>query len=176
MNTAFFREVLREGEEKLGWVGVQADPKRQIILDTWVRANLLSSETVKEDADPFHVTVKYGLHTRNPCEVKEVIRQYPKSLISAVLTSISLFVHEAQDVVKVGVDSPDLHLFNQILSTNLKVTDTFPKYDPHLTLAYVKTGYGKQYAGSDVFAGQVLVFKEVFFSDAEGNITTFLLE
>jgi hypothetical protein len=50
------------------------------------------------------------------------------------------------DVVQVGVDSPQLHALNAELS-KLPNGDEHPTYQPHMTLAYVKPGRGRQVQG-----------------------------
>lgn len=116
-----------------------------------------------------HITVKYGLHTGNANEVRRVLRgQAP---VRAVLGKTSIFEPEGKDydVVKLDVESKGLHRLNGRIARMLKVTDTFPTYKPHVTLAYVKRGRGKRYVGNVGLEGFPSVFDEVCFCRKSGD-------
>lgn len=117
-----------------------------------------------------HITVKYGLHTNQADEVRKILADVPPFEVTLGKTSIFPAKEGADyDVVKVDVDSPELHRINKLIADNTDVTDTHPTYNPHVTLAYVKKGEGKKYVGNDAFAGQKLTFNEIQFSDKNGN-------
>lgn len=99
-----------------------------------------------------HVTVKYGLHQDDPAAVKELLKD--EKPVRMTLGRVSLFPAkegDAQrggsdfDVLKVDVDSSDLHRINAKLCDSLEHTDTFPRYCPHITIAYLRPGLGKKY-------------------------------
>lgn len=122
-----------------------------------------------------HVTVKYGLHTSDPDDVREVVEKFGpvaltlgKSSIFPAKESDSQRGGDEYDVVKVDVDSPDLVRLNRLLAGALDHTDTHPKYQPHVTLAYVKPGYGARYAGRGDVDGMKLSLTRLVFSDADG--------
>lgn len=124
-----------------------------------------------------HVTVKYGLHTTNPNEVEDIIKSFGDFPIT--LGRVSIFEGnkgdeqrggDSFDVVKVDIDSPALMRLNKELC-NLDHTDTHPKYVPHITIAYLKPGKGKQYIGMDDFKGDGFVAKSVIFSSRDGVYT-----
>ncbi len=75
------------------------------------------------------------------------------------------------DVVKIDVHSDDLVRLNGVISYGTPVTDTHPKYQPHITLAYVKPGLGKKYIEMDDVKDLQLSFDKLVFSDADGKIT-----
>lgn len=114
--------------------------------------------------DNFHVTVKYGLHTKNPKNVEEVIKKYGKSSIDVFLKNMSLFNSEKYDVLKVDVESKDLVKLNKMLSDNLKHTDTYPTYKPHMTIAYLKKGKGDNFIGNSEFSGKNFTSNKIIFS------------
>lgn len=132
----------------------------------------------------FHITVKYGLHTEDPEEVKQVIREWlsdnpNKQPVTAILDKVSVFPAEENgsqkdedlyDVVKVNVLSDDLHSLNQFLSNRLEHTDTHPKYQPHITLAYTKPGAGSKYTNGDMDR-QLVQLDKLIFSDKDHNHT-----
>lgn len=120
----------------------------------------------RED-DP-HITVKYGLHPAHADKAEAIIRRHPP--IAARLGKTSSFTGgEDGDVVKVGVHSPGLHRLHQALKAGVPNTETYPTYDPHMTVAYVKPGQAKQYEGLDDLDGHGAVFKHVMISDKAGN-------
>jgi hypothetical protein len=49
------------------------------------------------------------------------------------------------------------------------VTDTFPEYKPHATIAYVKKGRGAKYAGDDFLQGKTITLDSVTFSGRDGE-------
>lgn len=96
--------------------------------------------------DP-HVTVLFGLHE------EEVAAQVVQDIlatagpISVTVDEISLFENDEYDVVKYTVpEDPELLRLRRDL-LQLPSTVTFPDYCPHMTIAYVKKGCGKKYAG-----------------------------
>lgn len=110
-----------------------------------------------------HVTVKYGLHTVDSKEVEEIIKENGEVSIS--LGNVSIFEPEDKeyDVVKIDVNSEDLHKLNAKVST-LENSDTHPEYKPHVTIAYVKRGNGQKYIGVEVFKGLSFKSDKIDFS------------
>jgi 2'-5' RNA ligase len=110
-----------------------------------------------------HITVKFGLHDGKPSR-KLIGALTGFGTVSATLGKTSLFSNDDADVVKVEVSSPDLHRLNKLISRTVTCTDTHPTYTPHATVAYVKPGRGKKYAGDDSLAGTKLEFDSIVFS------------
>ncbi len=126
--------------------------------------------------DEPHVTVKYGLHTGNPDEVKRLLADEGPT-IKLKLGKTSLFPanhEEGFEVVKSDVESPDLHRLNKKIA-RLKHTDSHPSYQPHATVAYVKIGKGKQYAGDTSLNGKEVEVDHVIFSSKDGKKTKIYL-
>lgn len=131
-----------------------------------------------------HITLKYGLHDEAPEAVKKLLAD--EGPITAKIGKTSIFPAkeassqrggEQYDVVKMDVDSPDLHRLNKKIA-ELPHTDTHPNYTPHVTLSYVKAGEGAKYAGKDIpgLTGQEIKFNEVRFSDKGQNHTKIPLQ
>lgn len=118
-----------------------------------------------------HVTLKYGVHAETPEDVQSLLAGEPP--IVATVGKVSIFSATKDtpyDVVKMDIDSPDLHRLNAKIAKGTDVTDTFPTYKPHITLAYVKPGEGAKYAGqSNELTGQQVVFNNVTFSGRGGQ-------
>ena len=107
-------------------------------------------------------------------EVKKVLEGQKGG--EAELSNIGIFENDDYDVVKVDIKSPDLHRLNKQLSDNLENTDEHPVYHPHLTIAYVKSGEGKKYKGSNKLSGKKFSFNKVVFEDSDDNPTTIELD
>lgn len=113
-----------------------------------------------------HITIKFGIHTNDPEEVRRVVEGF--GLIQYRLGKSSIFPASEKspfDVIKIDVDSDDLHRLNELISSKLECTDTHPEYHPHVTLAYVKSGLGEKYAGKFDFGGSQNSTQNIFFSN-----------
>jgi len=117
--------------------------------------------------DDIHVTVKYGLHTSDVEKVRKVLEK--EKPVEVTLGKISLFKSDDYEVVKIDVDSPGLHTLNKRISEDLKCTDTYPVYKPHVTIAYVKSGEGKAMEGECSLTGKSFIADEVVFSSKDGK-------
>ncbi len=115
-----------------------------------------------------HITALYGLKTTNPEDVRKVLAGEPP--IKVTFGETSVFKNDEGDVLKLDIDSPDLHRLNAKLA-ELPNSNTFPTYKPHATLAYLKPGYGKDFAGDRTLAGKSVVIDKVRFSGADGKST-----
>jgi len=135
---------------------------------------LIPDEDVFDSSDPQfgrekkgHITVKYGLHTNNPDDVKEVVSGFWSVVVS--LGNISYFDNKDFDVVIIEVESDKLEKLNEKISSEMKVTDTHPGYTPHITIAYVEKGKGSEYKGDDFFKGKKVKFHSLVFSAKDGR-------
>jgi 2'-5' RNA ligase len=118
-----------------------------------------------------HITVKWGLKFQSPSKrLRDAVRDFGP--IEATLKKSSLFQNDDADVLKVDVDSPDLHRLNRLISRVVPTHDTHPTYIPHATLAYLRKGTGKKYAGSTALVGQKLRFDSLTFSGKKGHRET----
>jgi 2'-5' RNA ligase len=121
-----------------------------------------------------HVTVLYGLHGEDPAEVQKLL-EAEGPITAKVSGSTSIFPaskeHPDYDVVKLAINSPDLTRLNKTISEALPNTNDYPEYQPHVTLAYVKAGEGKKYAGKPVpgLTGQTVTFDTLHFMPKSGE-------
>lgn len=126
------------------------------------------------ETDP-HVTIKFGLHTTDATEVRALFDG--KNPIRIKFGKVSLFENEKQDVVKIDVESDDLHALNKLISDKLECTDTHPEYKPHATIAYVQPGAGKKYLDmANDLEGTTAVLHKIVFSDKSKNKTSIRLQ
>jgi 2'-5' RNA ligase len=148
----------------------------------WGNKNIPNSDVYIEDGDKtygrendIHVTVKYGLHTTDPNEIKKAIKEFKTFKIT--LDTISQFSPKDKDydVIKIDVESNELHSLNAAIS-KLKNSDEHPTYKPHITIAYVKKGCGKKVIGDKAFLGKSFNATEVVFSSKDGDLFTLPLK
>lgn len=150
--------------------------KNQIIK--WSHANINQKELYEDEKgygyenEP-HITVLYGLHSNNAKDFRTFFKE--QKPIKASLGKISCFYNTKYDVVKLSIDSPDLHELNDKVKSRFKYTSDFPDYQPHCTLAYLNRGHGKKYEGKRPFAGKTVTFREITFSPSLGSKTNFSL-
>lgn len=90
-----------------------------------------------------HVTILYGLHS-DDINDEDVIRSCTTGVSSILLHNVSCFENEDYDVLKFDVRSSFLHDMNKEL-VKLPHTNDYPDYNPHCTIAYLKSGKGKKY-------------------------------
>lgn len=115
-----------------------------------------------------HVTVLYGLHSKVSTETRMISKEVKPFKIR--LGKISIFdKSDLFDVVKIEVHSERLHALNKTFRKKVNYTSKYPKYQPHVTIAYVKHGEGKQYVGKSPFKGEEFEADHIIFSSKEGS-------
>ena len=114
-----------------------------------------------------HVTVKYGLKTDDVDEIASAVAGAGPATVRLGATAILPNPDKGFDVIIVRVESEDLVDLNRRLTESIESVDTHPGYLPHLTLAYVKPGAGRNYAGHKTFAGVTFTSDQLIFSDAQ---------
>lgn len=115
--------------------------------------------------DEPHITVKYGLHSDKADEVAAALADEPP--VRVKLGKVTKFPEKdgrGFEVVKFDVDSPDLHRLNKKVADAVPHTDTFPTYEPHVTLAYVKPGTADKYVGEHPLTGTEIELDRIMFS------------
>lgn len=123
-----------------------------------------------------HCTILYGTHTDDIKEIKDVLKNTKLTKIKMKLKGLSTFPPGDNGLVlKVDIESEDLNKLNKALK-NLKFTSDFPKYHPHITVAYLKDDVDKKkYLKSDPFKGRTIITTEIMFSSKSGKKTRFKL-
>jgi hypothetical protein len=132
----------------------------------------IPDEDLAEDGreDSPHVTIKYGLHTDDPDDVRELLGDVGP--VTLTLGKLAVFTGDGHDVLYIGVTSPDLRRLNKKIASNLETTDTYPRYIPHACIAYLKPGLGAKYVGDDRFEWLTATVDSIVFSDQESEKTT----
>lgn len=131
----------------------------------------LAADGREED---IHVTVKYGLDPRITPEQVDMVTM-GSGPVTLVLGPLGVFESEQYDVLFVEAKSPELVKLNEKISSELKVTDTHTVYRPHVTIAYLQPGKGKEYEGQTLFAGETVQAEELVFSSAKDERTVLRL-
>jgi 2'-5' RNA ligase len=92
-----------------------------------------------------HCTILYGIHGDvTDEEVKQLFSKVKKSDIQIEMKGIDCFYNPQYDVLKINVESPKLTELNELAKT-LPHTSNFPDYKPHITIAYLNRGKGRNY-------------------------------
>lgn len=147
----------------------------------WGHDNIPDDALFIDENDPaygretkIHCTILGGIHTSNFYPLYELLIN--ESPFTIQLGNITCFQNCKFDVVKVDVIGGDLYRLNQQLKKKLDVTETY-SYDPHITIAYVKQGTGKQFIGSTQFNGINLYVTALrFFGCNDSNGLTYMMK
>tara|TARA_R110000824_G_scaffold148242_2_gene317810 strand:- start:18704 stop:19279 length:576 start_codon:yes stop_codon:yes gene_type:complete len=123
--------------------------------------------------DKPHITVLYGLETLDVKKVENALHGEKGGTVE--LGKVDVFESEEYDVLIVRVKSRALHKLHKCLDVNLKNVNSFPKYQPHITLAYLKCGNGKTYKNDNRFEGLSFEFNEIMFEDSKDRKTDIVL-
>lgn len=91
-----------------------------------------------------HCTLLYGLHDNEvtPEQIQDVISKYIYTPCKA--HNLSLFENPNYDVLKYDIEGENLKETNEELK-QYPFTSDYPDYHPHMTVAYLKPGKGKDY-------------------------------
>ena len=136
----------RTGDIKYGCLMLQID------IDEWSQIlKTIDEDDVWNDKPGFgkekepHITILYGFHKEvNPNEVLDEIEKQCENPISVELTGIKIFKNDEYDVVVFECKSEILQKLNKTCK-KYPFTSAHPKYQPHMTIAYVKSGCGDKY-------------------------------
>lgn len=93
--------------------------------------------------DEPHTTLLYGLHDGvSDADIDKILSKHTYKVCK--IHTPSLFENEKYDVLKFEVSGDNLHETNSELR-KFPHTTSFPDYNPHLTIGYIKKGEGKKY-------------------------------
>jgi 2'-5' RNA ligase len=105
-----------------------------------------------------HVTVLWGISPEVKfTEVKKYL--IPPYKIDIKLSEISMFKSDDYDVIKFSVESKILHTLHDTLMGKVSNKQTFPEYNPHITISYIKSGNGDKYCKLLKTPIELLAFK-----------------
>ena len=125
--------------------------------------------------DEIHTTILYGLDAEEPDEVVDLMKDVKPFEVN--LGNISYFELEEKEynVMKVEVESEELHALNKKLRDNVSYNNDFPDYKPHLTVAYIKKDFPKDDVDVELFKDLTQTVDEIIFSSKNGTETSIKL-
>ena len=154
-------------------INLPNDLSKKIV--NWGKNNIDDDIIFRDPTNPtfgreneIHVTVLYGIHSKVSKDTRMLVKNVKPFTIR--LGKISIFdTSDFFDVVKIEVDSKELHDLNKSFRHKLTYTNKYKGYKPHVTIAYVKHGKGKQFVGKTPFLGSSFEADHVMFSSREGG-------
>lgn len=118
-----------------------------------------------------HVTALYGFTEDDPGKLVEAVRGFGP--VKGKLGNLSLFENPGKDVLKLDVDSEDLHRLRRQIAGKVPHVETHANYIPHATVAYLKPGRGSEHLMlENPLRDQEFTVSELEFSDRAGKRTT----
>jgi len=168
--TSWYRSYLKLFASKYDYATAMLDvPGMDEKIKQWRKENLTPEMLDEENADgdcDGHITILYGLLSDDVEAVKEAIKDYGKDSIEFEVDAIQIFENDT-DVISAKIISKDLAELNKMIS-KLPNENTYDEFIPHMTMAYLKSGEGKQFVGQKPFKGKFSV-KEFMLSDKNGE-------
>ena len=90
--------------------------------------------------------------------------------VKCSLGKVKLFTTNSKyDVVILDLLGKDILELNKNLGQSIKNTPRFPKYVPHVTIAYVKKGLGEKYLNNKYFDGTKFQIDDIVYSHKCGH-------
>jgi len=138
---------------------VLATVDQKNVVDT---VHQLQSEIRPQDLlkleDHIHVTARYGFTAPiDQRKIREAVQDAGSP--SATVGQLGLFQNDDADVLKFSIQSEDLEKLHAELA-QFPSPQTHPNYDPHLTVAYLKSGTGWRYLFVTEINGEPLEFSD----------------
>jgi len=122
-----------------------------------------------------HLTLLYGLH-------KEVTDQQIKDIVSKFefdniyIKNISLFKNDDFEVLKFEVDKEKYLINCNKELSKLPNTNDYPKFNPHITVAYLKKGKGDKYVKMFKGLNYELKSTKIVYSKIDGSEINFKID
>jgi 2'-5' RNA ligase len=153
------RQIISWGKEKIQDVEVYSHP----------------NDFIHGREEEIHLTILYGIHSQYPEETISLLANQSPFEIS--LGAVSVFdSNQNFDVIKIDASSPSLFHMNYLIKTNLKNTQKFISYKPHVTIAYLKKGKCSDLAMRTDFKGIHWKVNSLIFSSKNGIRTPIRLK
>lgn len=124
--------------------------------------------------DEIHITLLYGLKTKDPAEVKKLLNGVRPFKVK-LLTITAFKDNKDYDVLKIDVECPEMFRMHYMLEKNLPNDNSFPTYHPHCTLAYLKKGYADKYIGNQFFSDISFIASKIVYSSQDNKKTDLFL-
>lgn len=166
-----YDEFLNEGfKYEYGCVMVKFDvPNWKDILNEIKKEDLYTDEKGYGLETEPHVTLLYGIHSSVlTSDVKKVVEYAYQPYVT--FKNISIFNNPLSkyDVLKFEAESENLIHMYEMLSSQLPNINAQPTYNPHMTIAYLKSGRGISYIKT---LDKAIILKptKIIYSEPTGN-------
>lgn len=124
--------------------------------------------------DEVHITILYGIHGESADPVRKLMEGFGPVRVD--LGSVAVFSNPLKfDVVVIEAFSDDLCRLNDLLQRNVKFTNKYTYYNPHVTVAYVQKGKGWKYYETRNWSGHSFHCETAVFSSKNGSKELILL-
>lgn len=174
-----FAPLQAADKPKYDYASTQINMPRDVaarLVDTAksIQASALAGKGIETEP---HLTVKYGLKTEDPAAVQAVADNFKPFTVRLGRTGVfpASESSDGADVLYVRADSPELKKLNKAIGEAIDADDTFPDYNPHVTLAYLKPEESAKYKGKGFAAGTEIRVDSFVATDRNGNPTTITL-
>jgi len=150
-------------------------PADAVPIVSWAREHIRPEQLAPDgfDAAP-HVTVLYGFQPQiGEDRGQAALLEWGWPQLRFTLGPVSRFnTSPEHDVLKVDVKwAEDLKSLNRFLVERFagELTQTYPDYCPHMTLAYVRKGEAPELDGHAEFDGNTYVLRDLIYSLPESK-------
>lgn len=114
-----------------------------------------------------HITVLYGIKNNSDYfKIQQMLKSFGP--IKIKIGEISKFEADDYDVIKMSIESKKLHILHNLLKNKIDNDFSYPDYNPHMTLAYVRKGSCDGLLGPCEWTGYEYEFNNMQFSHKDG--------
>jgi len=154
---------------------VKIDLPQELSKDVleWGKKNIPDEDLFTGDEsqgreDDIHITIFYGIKERDPEETGKIIKNIEPFEVRLGL--INAFKDkEDYDVLKIEIESGDLERLHYEIEKKVDNKNSYPTYNPHVTISYTKKGVVDKFIGDDSFKGKTFKVSKMIFSDGHNK-------
>jgi len=166
------KDVVEEGKQVYDNGSTQFQVPEEIADDIIYLGESIPDEDIYGEGEygretDIHCTVLYGLVSDDLRELRGIIEAFPK--FSVTLGDISYFEQDDHDVMKIEVHGDKLHELHHLIDDNIENVNSYPEYQPHVTIAYVTKDFDKDPIENDLFNGDTFDVTEIVVSKKDGS-------
>lgn len=169
----FFWTPCGRKAHKLSSVHFNLPPGPAAEVVSWGAANVRDGQLAVNEAagyarDPRpHISLLYGIHATRGDGVRRLLER--ERAFRVRLGRLEAFTNRLGDVLKVGVESDDLHRLHERLARELLAAPSGYAYSPHVTVAFLRRGEAARLVGRGPFDGRTVLIDRFVFSSRGGT-------